>query len=542
MSDARQRQLLIVANGLREQSGHYFETTVALAEAARRFDCRPVVGAHVDCPASLLPAELESFPIFRTDYWMRPPAKSRGTADDGEPLTRVCLPSSTCGRPTARQTARGAIRLAKVAARYAMPPFAYDLARVVAYGCLPRMVRRQQRTLARQDLRTAALRWKFAAAADRAQRAQTWPAIAAALDDRRLRPRVIEAFDCLAPLGMLAELDHALVFRQDLERFLKAAGAARDDHVLLPTAHARELLAVHLIVEQLTLDRSPTFHLEFRHSLFADGSAIETIDQSPEVMMQRAFLLLHAGWGTSSRIKFYTDADVLAHDYESISGLKFDVLPLPFRAELIPQPDRPPGGTLTIAYLGGARDEKGFHWLPDLVRQLRAKNRPGRVRFVFQSNISQPEHNPRSVAALSELRSLAGDDIELVAADEGLPPSDYYRLFSSSDLVVLPYLPARYRACTSGVLAEAIAAGVPVVVPAATWLSSELPPGAGEVFSGPDSFAEAVQRVIEDHARYRAAAKSARPAWLARHTPDAILGALLRSTRSKPECRNLTLR
>lgn len=529
----RECQLLIVANGLREQSGHYMETTVALAEAARRFDCRPIVGAHVDCPADLLPTWLDNQRIFRTDHWMRPPiCEQAHSAASGAPLSRGCLAApSPIRRPTARQRARGAVRFAKVAARYAMPPLAYDLARVLVNSCLPRMVRRQQRNLARHDLRVASLRWKFGAAAEHARQAAAWPAIVAALDDARLRPRIVDALHDLAPLGLLAELNHALVFRQDLQQFLEAAGAGPDDHVVLPTAHAREVLAIHLIVERLGLAASPTFHLEFRHPLFEGDGTAETAEESPGAMMQRAFFRLHAAWGTSSRVKFYTDADALARDYESISGIAFDVLPLPFRAELIPHAGPRTNGPLTIAYLGGARDEKGFPWLPDLVRELRMRNSPGRVRFLIQSNISNPEHNPHSAAALPRLQALGGNDMELVALDDGLPPADYYRLFSSCDLVLLPYLPSRYRACTSGVLAEALAAGIPAVVPAGTWLASQLPRGAGEIFDGFDSFVEAVQQVVDNRPRYRAAAEAARAGWLLRHTPDAVVAALLKSTQ-----------
>lgn len=530
------RQLLIVANGLREQSGHYFETTVALAEAARRFDCHPVVGAHVDCPPGLLPDGLECHRIFRTDHWMRPPTDRRSdlTTDTGREGNVSVAARPPIARPTARQTAASAARLAKVAARYAMPPLAYDLARVLVYGTLPRIVRGRERSLARQDLRLAARRWRYGAVARHAEQAAGWPAILAALHDFALRPRVIDALDCLAPLGSLAELNHALVFRQDLDNFLQAAGACSKDHVILPTAHARELLAIHLIADQLTLDASPSFHLEFRHPLFEGHATAENIEQSPNAVMQRAFFALHAGWGTSPRIRFYTDADALADDYESFSGLPFDVLPLPFRAELIPPAAHRTSGSLTVAYLGGARDEKGFHWLPELVRELRLRNGPGRVRFLIQSNIDQPEHNPQSVAALSKFEPLAGDDLELVALADGLPAVNYYRLFSQCDVIVLPYLPARYRASTSGVMAEALAAGVPVVVPAETWLSSQLPPGAGVVFAGFDSFVDAVQRVIEHHSQYRAAASAARKIWRTQHTPDALVAALLTSNSRPP--------
>jgi len=541
-----QRKLLIVANGLREQTGHYFETSVALAEAARRAGCQCVLGAHAECPPDLLPPWLDNHRFFRTDHWMREAVAAPcnetvegqpSASGDAECGAALPLGPSSIARPSARQTAVGAARLAKLATRYAMPPLAYDAARVFVRYCLPRTVRGSQRRQARQDLQTAASRWKYGRDAELAQQAAHWPAIAAALDDARLRPRLLDALRRLSPLGLLAELEYALLFRQDLDRFLKAADPGPDDHVLLTTSHARELLAVHLIAEQFGLDASPTFHLEFRHPLFEGETNAHCWERSPGAVMQRAFLLLHAEWGTSQNVRFYTDAEALARDYESISGLRFDVLPLPFRSELIPESTRHADSPLTIAYLGGARDEKGFPWLPNLIATLRQQNDAGRVRFLIQANISAPEHNPHSVAALERLRTLGGDDLEFVALEEGLPPDDYYRLFARADVVLLPYLPERYRACTSGVLAEALAAGVPAVVPKGTWLSSQLPNAVGETFEGYESFVEAVQRVIDGYPTYRAAAQACRPAWLMRHTPDAVVAAVLAAgkTKRKPE-------
>src|SRR5262249_2716774 len=52
--------------------GHYYETALAVAEAARDQGLQPVLAAHVSCPAELAPGWLPFFPVFRTDHWMPP--------------------------------------------------------------------------------------------------------------------------------------------------------------------------------------------------------------------------------------------------------------------------------------------------------------------------------------------------------------------------------------------------------------------------------------------------------------------------------------
>ncbi len=62
-------KFLVLSNGLRDQLGHYFETSISVAEAAERAGFQAVLGTHVECSA-LLPDSLTSHALFRTDYWM----------------------------------------------------------------------------------------------------------------------------------------------------------------------------------------------------------------------------------------------------------------------------------------------------------------------------------------------------------------------------------------------------------------------------------------------------------------------------------------
>jgi hypothetical protein len=508
-----QRKFLIVSNGLRDHLGHYFETSVSVAEAARRLGLHPVLAAHVECRADLLPNWLESHALFRTDHWGRTlPPRQAETAPQPAALRRAC---------------RRTVWLADRGAFFFLPPAFYDLKRLVAYCCLPRIVDPSCRARAATAFRKLALRRRYGDDAAVVELARSWPEIAQNIADPLAGQATLELLRPVSAAGFVQELENALIFRQDLERCLSVAAVGRGDHVLLGTAHAREVLAVRQIVDRWGPERSPTFHLEFRHPLVdraADGEPME----SANTRIQRLFFSLPAAWGTSEKIKLYTDAEELSSDYESLVGLPFGVLPLPFRAELISAGPRRPGAPLKVAYLGQARDEKGFPWLPSLVQRLADEYiRPRRASFLIQSNVSQPEFNPQSVKALERLRAISSEGVELLTPEAPLPPADYYRLVSQADLVLLPYLSQRYRACTSGVLAEALAKGVPAVVPADTWMAHQLPRGGGETFETFESFVSGVRRILDNYDSYRAQTEAHRPSWLKRHTPEALVARVL---------------
>ena len=64
------RKLYIINNGLKDLRGHYFETSVSIAEASRSLGLRPVLAVHITCPRDLAPDGIEFHPVFTTDHWL----------------------------------------------------------------------------------------------------------------------------------------------------------------------------------------------------------------------------------------------------------------------------------------------------------------------------------------------------------------------------------------------------------------------------------------------------------------------------------------
>jgi len=518
-------KLYIINNGLKDLRGHYFETSVSIAEASQSMGLHPVLAAHITCPADIVPAGLEFHAAFTTDHWMTSPPPPQpdlhGLRGELAPLASSSIEALENGkigfeeflaarfipdgytaqggprplRLRASESLRGGKQRAKQLAKTILPLALRKVLRYHLHSSIPRLRRHfARRRHPPTDSPTLT----------------TWERLQASLDQ----------------IGLAHESAYAIRFRQDLERLLCLTGCTPKDHVFLPTAHGRELTAILELMSCWPVELQPTFHLEFRHALALAGDGVVSEDH-PYCALHRVFFDYARTFPDNSRLRLYTDSDGLAEEYEQLAGFEFGVLPIPFRSHLLKSRSRG-AGPLCIGYFGDVRDEKGFHWLPDLVQAMYADHvRPGRVAFLIQASLVHAEHEPLSREAIKRLKDFAEDSVQLVGMAGPLSPESYYQLVSETDVLVCPYDPAIYRNRTSGTLAEAISAGIPTVVPHGSWLSRQQPPGSGETFLDRDSFIEAVKSVCDDYARYHSRAKAGRYSWLTRHCPESLVRFLL---------------
>lgn len=127
-------------------------------------------------------------------------------------------------------------------------------------------------------------------------------------------------------------------------------------------------------------------------------------------------------------------------------------------------------GVLEATYLGDAREEKGYHHLPGVLTYL--KTRTPHLQLKVQSYHSSHRPEPSCVVAQALLRAQSRDWASLI--EEALPSDRYVRELSNTDIALIPYNRGNYIARSSGIFAEALAAGIPTVVPAGTWMSAVL--------------------------------------------------------------------
>jgi len=216
------------------------------------------------------------------------------------------------------------------------------------------------------------------------------------------------------------------------------------------------------------------------------------------------------------RLRLFADTEALATEFSALSGLAVRPVPLPLRVPpiLTRETAQPPH----VVFVGGARAEKGFCALPALLGMA-----SGLARFTIHSGPVGPEADPLVQRAQRALRAMPG--IELV--ETALEPGAYNALLVSADLLLLPYDAAVYSARSSGILAEALALGIPAVVPAGCWMAEAAGPGRAVVIAPGVAPGAALLEALRALPHLTLSCRDAAPAWRAKHNADRLLQILL---------------
>jgi glycosyltransferase involved in cell wall biosynthesis len=225
------------------------------------------------------------------------------------------------------------------------------------------------------------------------------------------------------------------------------------------------------------------------------------------------------------RVHLLTDSEPLVEEYGALTSLPVALVPIPYlvpdvlveRATTSPQP-------LRLGFFGQARVEKGFPVLVEALDLLAARGRIAGLAVTVQCYVrpgypGQARHDhlaalPRSVRLVPEM----------------LDSGRYYDELISCDAVLLPYDADRYRARTSGVFADAVAAGIPVVTTHGTWMAGELGRhGAGIVCADGDGeeLAGAIEELRAAWPELRRRAVEAAPRWRAGRHPREVLRSIV---------------
>ena len=552
-------KFIIVNNGMTGLRGHYYETGVSIAQEAQKRGLRTAMAAHVSCDTTALPNGLDFFPLFRVDHWGQKVATEvpglYGLRGSLRALRDTTIEDVLEGRATMEQYLLARFEPLDGTQHGSHSVFRRALIKHLAKRVLPPILAHPVRWLVRRrhfgrqfvrslippfllDRLRPVLRGRIQgpdSAADSTRLGKT--SATSVSHDLRVETHLRNA---LQRANATNEADLWPLFLHDLDRLLCLADVGPGDHVFLPTAHGREAFAVRRLIEEIGEERSPMFHLELRHPI-ATLDELDSGEQEPVVLwytrIHQAFFDACRAYPDTNRIRYYTDTDELAADYGDLTELDFDVLPIPFRMELIPSSfeHEQPQGALKILFLGDVREEKGFQLLPSLVEALFEDYlKTGKVGFVIQASIHQDETSQVVRDALRELEKYAPKYIELFGHEGFVTPEDYYALLASSHVVLLPYLAKSYRARSSGVLAEAIAAGKPTIVTEGTWLSGQQLPGSGETFNDATSFVEAVRSVCDRYPEYKERARLARDRWQRTHSPARLMDCLLGRPIGRP--------
>jgi glycosyltransferase involved in cell wall biosynthesis len=314
----------------------------------------------------------------------------------------------------------------------------------------------------------------------------------------------------------------ARIFEVEVAAAVRHAACKADDIIFLPTIRTSEMFALWKAVQREPIFQSLQFHIVLRRDA-AEMDLPE--DGAPGI----SFLFGEMQATPAGKaFHFYCDTSQLCDDYASLTPypIEFQLLPIPF-----PRPNSDPssleewsaGGAIKLVYLGGARLEKGFHLLPHAAHLLR-KQFLGTLLWRLQAPANGALEEPEVTEARRHLHSVRDGSIELV--ERNLDSAEFQSLLLSADIVLLPYLAEFYRARSSGILVQVLAAGKPVVVPSGTWLSSQTNALGAVEFAKPLDFPNAVLQALHRLPELTHEARERSSAYAASHSAEALLGVL----------------
>lgn len=229
------------------------------------------------------------------------------------------------------------------------------------------------------------------------------------------------------------------------------------------------------------------------------GQARETLIMlrfdPPEAAWAQAQLKA-AAESAGDRVHWLSDTRPLAEAYAGIIGKRVTVAPIPIDASALAAVaatrQRPP--PVRVVFVGESRVEKGAAVLPAIVRAVLA-HRDGRdINFSVQTLANIEGGEPGIAAALAELDTLAGPRVEILRGE--LSSEAFHHVLGRGHILLAPYDPAAYRMRSSGLIVQALAAGLAIVAPAAnSWIARTLTDEGAASFcyaGGEDSIVRAV--------------------------------------------------
>ncbi len=273
--------------------------------------------------------------------------------------------------------------------------------------------------------------------------------------------------------------------RRHIERFA-AACAATDatvglrggDHVFLPTTSLLDLLGLVRFLAT-TCDLSEVtwhglFHRGFLQGREPEYAAQEAVERN--MRRQLEYLLQNIPRG---RLRLYGTSRKLADQFNRLSQLNFGVLPFPVDSQAF-QSDERDGSPrrLRLMCAGFLRREKGKVFARHFVEGIWDHElASGRLQLVVQTNRRQARRmiTRRTAVPLVFWSNLQrAGDLPIVWLRHPLPPDAYIDLIRKSDIAVFLHDGRAYYTQCSGVLVEMLAGGVPVLVPAGSWLADQV--------------------------------------------------------------------
>jgi glycosyltransferase involved in cell wall biosynthesis len=299
----------------------------------------------------------------------------------------------------------------------------------------------------------------------------------------------------------------------DLNRL---GGFTADDIFYFASVQPAQFMALVTWIKSLPAERRPRAIVEFATGpgvdFVANGANVEIRPRDYRLDPRPMFYRHAAGQLTETDLaRFHM---ITFHSASTAAYVQ--VLGKPVHS--FPPPTVPPAAVagrvgrrpVTVAVIGHQRPDKGYHLVPDLARLLLASE--PEIRLLAHNSAPDEMAGPQA-----GLRALAAAEPRLILNEQSPVLGAWNDLLARCGLLLCPYEPARYVASHSGILMEAMANAIPIVLPGGTALSRQLAefgnPGAAFEHHTVESIVAAVRKVLADYDGFAARAMAAAQAW-----------------------------
>lgn len=223
----------------------------------------------------------------------------------------------------------------------------------------------------------------------------------------------------------------------------------------------------------------------------------------------------------NKNIRYCTDSDVIATECGELYGLPMKVMPIPHINDDHPDADTNTahaGDVFTLYAPGAIREEKGIEFITCAFEYMASVNHPllRKVVLVTQYNDKGDPELDRNIKSRLERLPMKNIFLGSLSAD------DYNARINGADIILLPYSLAHgYRARTSGIMSETIAACKPFLTTRGSWMSiqsDKYKTGVTVAYDDVSEFASVLSDIIANYEQYKQKALNAKAGWLAYHS------------------------
>lgn len=335
------------------------------------------------------------------------------------------------------------------------------------------------------------------------------------------------------------QLGRVYGFSSATQRLFRKYGFQDGDIVFLSSTNDFDMVGLSEFWVRCPMAARAAWHLQFHSQLvkgFWAGSDSQ-LERMAELREHFQELLARA---PHLRPYWYTPTPPLAEQYRQL-----DIGPVHALMDFVSVPRHvprtepvSPAAPLRVVCAGEMRIGKSGHMLKMLVRELaRSEFADGRLQVWVQAK------NTQGLLRMSEGRPwvtalpqgpLPPATAKLVHVPHPLSTSDYIRLMELANVGLLPYRADSYGPRCSGVQVEYLASGIPVVVPAQTWMAMELEQVGGGPQHAPGlaarddhDYPRLLLEIVDRFEEFQARALRAAPEYARQHSPEAVLDFLL---------------